>query len=111
MSVLPFTPEAVGRHWSRSAQANVVAVNWRTRDVLIGACDWGQAPVEEKTVDNLGEEETARLRRDLPDQGQGWTFHYAIFTRAGMTEAAQAALQSRGGLVVPLSHLERGLGP
>ena len=111
MSALPFFPEAVGSHWSRNVQANVVAVNWRTRDILLGACDWSQVPVGEQTVIGLREDKTARLRRDLPDQGEGWTFHYAIFTRVGLTEAAQAELLRSGGLVVPLSHLERGLAP
>lgn len=111
MSALPFVPEAVGSHWSRIVQANVVAVNWRTRDILLGACDWSQVPVGEQIVTNLREEKTDRLRWDLPDQGGGWTFHYAIFTRTGLTEAAQAELLRSGGLVVPLSHLERGLAP
>lgn len=111
LSPLPFVPEAVGSHWSRSARANVVAINWRTRDILLGACDWGQEPVTAETVVDLREDKTALLRRDLSDQGMGWTFHYAIFHRAGMTEAAQVEFQASGGLVVPLSHLERGLGP
>jgi AAA+ ATPase superfamily predicted ATPase len=111
MSALPFVPEAVGSHWSRNVQANVVAVNWRTRDILLGACDWSQVPVGEQIVTGLREEKTTRLRWDLPDQGEGWTFHYAIFTRTGLTEAAQAELLRSGGFVVPLSHLERGLAP
>lgn len=111
MSALPFVPEAVGSHWSQGEQANVVAVNWRTRDILIGACDWRELPVGEQMVANLLEEKTAILRRDLPFQGENWTFHYAIFTRVGLTETAQAVFLSSAGLVVPLSHLERGLGP
>ena len=111
MSALPFVPEAVGSHWRKGDQANVVAVNWRTRDILLGVCDWRETAVDEQTVLDLQEEKTVRLRRDLPGQGKGWTFHYAVFTRFGLTEAAQTALLSSGGLTVPLAQLERGLGP
>jgi AAA+ ATPase superfamily predicted ATPase len=111
LSALPFTPEAVGSHWSQGDQANVVAINWRTHDILLGACDWRELPVDEPMVSRLLGEETAVLKRDLPFQGQNWTFHHAIFTRVGLSEAAQAAFLGSGGLVVPLSHLERGLGP
>ena len=111
LSPLPFVPEAVGAHWNRDSEANVVAINWRTRDILLGACDWRELPVGEPAVDELLQEKTAVLRRDLPFQGVNWTFHHVIFTRVGLTEAAQAVFLSSGGLVVPLAQLERGLGP
>jgi AAA+ ATPase superfamily predicted ATPase len=111
LSPLPFTPEAVGSHWGHGKQAKVVAINWRTRDILLGACDWRELPVDEPAVNHLLQEKTAVLRQDLPFQGENWTFHYVIFTRVGLTEAAQAAFLSSGGLVVSLAQLERGLGP
>ncbi len=111
LSPLPFVPEAVGAHWNRREEANVVAINWRTRDILLGACDWRELPVDEPAVNNLLQEQTVALQRDLPFQGVNWTFHYVIFTRVGLTEAAQAAFLRSGGLVVPLAQLERGLGP
>lgn len=111
MSALPFTPEAVGRHWSQDEEAHIVAINWRTRDILLGACDWRGLPVGERLVNELLEEKTSLLRRELPFQGENWTFHYAIFPRIGLTEAAQTLFSSRGGLVVPLANLERGLSP
>ena len=68
-------------------------------------------PVGERTVIELQQEKTARLKQDLPGLGENWTFHYAVFTRVGLTEVAQATLLRSGGLVVPLAQLERGLGP
>lgn len=109
-SDLPFVPEAIGGHWSRRVQVDVVAINWRTRDILLGACDWSLTPVEPQMIVDLVEKKAPLLRRDLPDEGEGWTFHYAVFTRTGLTEAAQAELLIRGGLTIHLSHLERGLG-
>ena len=112
LSPLPFVPEAVGSHWSKEVESNVVAVNWRTRDILLGACDWRETlPVEERTVLDLQGEQTARLKQDLPGLGESWTFHYAIFTRVGLTEAAQATLLRSGGLVVPLAQLETRAWP
>jgi AAA+ ATPase superfamily predicted ATPase len=111
LSALPFTPEAVGSHWGQGKQEHVVAINWRTRDVLVGACDWRNVPVEEPAVTRLLGERTDNLKKELPLQAMNWTFHHAVFTRVGLTEEAQAVFLGSGGLVVPLSHLERGLGP
>ena len=36
--VLPFTPEYIGSHWSRRVQIDAVAINWQTRDILLGEC-------------------------------------------------------------------------
>jgi len=38
---LPFVPEVIGSHWSRKVQADVVAINWAARAVLVGECEWG----------------------------------------------------------------------
>jgi len=110
VSALPFMPEAVGAHWSRHVKVDVVAINWRTRDILLGECDWSLMPVDAPKIRELAESKTALIRRELPNNGEGWIFHYAIFTRTGLTEAAQAELLPRGGLNVHLSRLERGLG-
>src|SRR5262249_41154995 len=40
-NTLPFAPELVGSHWSRHVQADVVAISWRQRAILIGECKWG----------------------------------------------------------------------
>ena len=109
-SALPFMPEAIGAHWSRRVRVDVVAINWRTRDILLAECDWSPLPVEAQVIHDLAEKKAPLLRRDLPGEGEGWTFHYAIFTRTGLTEAAQAELLPRGGLNIHLSRLERGLG-
>lgn len=109
-SALPFMPEAVGAHWSRRVLVDVVAINWRTRDILLAECDWSPLPVEAAHVRGLAEKKASLVRRELPDEGAGWTFHFAIFTRTGLSEAAQAELLPRGGINVHLSRLERGLG-
>ena len=44
--VLGFAPQAVGSHWSRSVQIDVIAINWQTHDVLLGECKWGAEAVD-----------------------------------------------------------------
>jgi uncharacterized protein len=50
---LPFKPEAIGSHWSRAVQADVVAVNWGERVVLVGECTWGADLVNRQVVRQL----------------------------------------------------------
>lgn len=50
---LPFVPEVIGSHWSRSEQADVVAVNWRERAILIGECKWSTDRVDRQIVRDL----------------------------------------------------------
>src|SRR5262245_36166817 len=45
---LPFKPDTVGGHWSPKVQADLVALNARTRDILIAECKWTHARVEEQ---------------------------------------------------------------
>lgn len=35
---LPFLPERIGSYWSRQAQVEVLAIGWRTKDILLGEC-------------------------------------------------------------------------
>lgn len=105
---LPFAPESVGSHWSRRVQVDVVAVNRQSREMLLGECKWGEEPVSRQVVRELLEQKGPKLRQELPD-GDAWTFHYAIFARAGFTEAAAAELTARQGLLVDLATLDAGL--
>src|SRR5439155_11172741 len=38
---LPFVPEAVGSHWSRAVQVDVMAINGQTRASRLGEGKWG----------------------------------------------------------------------
>lgn len=105
---LPFAPESVGSHWSRRVQVDVVAVNRQSREMLLGECKWGEEPVSRQIVRELLEQKGPKLRQEMPD-GDVWTFHYAIFARAGFTEAAAAELTARQGLLVDLTVLDADL--
>lgn len=106
---LPFTPEAVGSHWSRRVQVDVVAINHAQRQILLGECKWGEEPVSRQVVRDLIERKGAQVQQELPHNGEGWTLHYAIFARAGFMAAAAAELRARQGLPVDLAALDEGL--
>lgn len=106
---LPLPVQTVGSHWSRHVQVDVVAINWDSRDILLGECKWGTDKVDRQVVRELIEQKGAQVRRELPQEGMGWTLHYAIFSWTGLTEAAAAELQAREGLAVDLASLESGL--
>jgi len=45
----------------------------------------------------------------LPEAGEGWKLHYAVFTRAGLTPPALAELEKHAGLHVDLPELNEAL--
>lgn len=106
---LPFQPEAIGSHWSRHVQVDVVAVDWRNHNILIGECRWGAKPVGRQVALDLIERKAPRLRDELPQAGKGWTFHYVLFARAGFTQEAQEVMKQQSGLLVDLVLLDQGL--
>jgi AAA+ ATPase superfamily predicted ATPase len=103
---LPFMPERVGSHWSPEAQIDVVAINWRLKNILLGEAKWTQDRVRRSTVRELVDKTEAVV----PDGGEGWTVHYVFFARSGFTEAAEAEARQYGASLVNLEALGRDLG-
>jgi len=101
---LPFVPERIGSFWSPAAQVDVVAINWRTKDLLLGECKRGQDAVGRSVIRGLAEKAEA-----VRPEGE-WRVHYAFFARKGFTGAAKAAAGGMGGRVVALEELEADLG-
>jgi AAA+ ATPase superfamily predicted ATPase len=106
---LPFAPQAVGSHWSKLVQVDVVAANFQTRDILLGECKWGVDRLDRQVVRDLVETKAPLALRDLPDGGQGWTLHYALFGRGGFTPAARAEAARHGARIVDAATLDREL--
>jgi len=107
---LPFEPEQVGSHWSRQVQVDVVALNWRSKAILLGECKWGTDRIGRGAIRELVERKTPLTLRALPDSGEGWTVYHAFFARAGFTEAAQEEAQAHKVILVDLEILDRDLG-
>jgi AAA+ ATPase superfamily predicted ATPase len=107
---LPFRPDAVGSHWSSRVQVDVVALNWETRELLLGECKWGDQQVDKQVVEDLVTHKTPLVLKDLWDGGAAWRPHYVIFGRKGITPAARTALENQGGLFVDVPLLDEVLG-
>jgi AAA+ ATPase superfamily predicted ATPase len=100
---LPFPPEIVGSHWSKNAQVDVVALNWREQAILLGECKWG--------VDSVGRAVVRELIEKTPQvvPGEEWQVHYVLFARAGFTDAARAEAEGVGTQLMDLVQLDRDL--
>ena len=107
---IPFRPEAIGSHWNRKVQVDVVALNWQTHDILLGECKWGTDRVDRQVVRELIKEKTPLVLKDLPEAGAGWKVHYALFGRKGFTPAAREEMDQFSGLLVDLKALDSLLG-
>jgi AAA+ ATPase superfamily predicted ATPase len=103
---LPFLPDRVGSHWSRDAQVDVVAIRWEQKHILLGEAKWGTDPVGRSVLTDL----LGKTPKVVPEGGAGWTVHYALFARAGFTEATQSLAAEQGVRLVDLAELGRGLG-
>ena len=104
-----FVPTRAGAHWSRNVQVDVVATDHATRNLVIGECKWGAAPVELSTVRKLLDHTGPKLLGELPEGGDGWLPSYVLFARGGFTEGARQALARAGAEAVDLAGLEAGL--
>jgi len=104
---LLFEPEVVGSHWSASVQVDVVAVNWHEKQILLGECKWGQDGIDRQIVRELAEQKTPKVLATLPNGGENWRVHYAIFTRGEVTPAARTEMKKLGGMTITLEMLDR----
>jgi hypothetical protein len=91
---------------SNCVKVDVAAINWHTRDILLGECKWGANQVDRQVVRDLVDGKTPLVLRDLPDAGKGWKAHYALFARSGFTPAAKTEMQQKAGLAVDLKTLD-----
>jgi len=106
---LGWTPQVVGSHWSRQVQVDVVAIDWQRKQILLGECKWGADTVSRPIVRELIGMKAPLLLKELSDQGQGWRVSYALFTRAGATEAAHQEIEAHNGMVIDLPRLAQDL--
>lgn len=100
---LPFPPEIVGSHWAPDAQIDVVAINWRKKEILLGEAKWEDNNIDRAIVRKLID------KAPLVVPGDGWRTHFYWFSRVGFTAAARAEAASVQGTVVDLETLDRDL--
>ncbi len=107
---LGFQPTRIGSHWSRKVQADVIAINWETHDLLIGECKWTPDAIDRSVVRDLLDRTVPQVLADMQIDPGRWTVRPALIARAGATSAAQALLEQHQGIVVDLPRLYTDLG-
>jgi AAA+ ATPase superfamily predicted ATPase len=105
---LPFMPEDVGSHWSKDVQVDVIAINWRNKEILLGECKWGVERVSRALIRELVEVKSPRVLGVLPKE-DAWRVHFAFFGRCGFTESAQAEAERHAVTLIDLKRLDQDL--
>jgi AAA+ ATPase superfamily predicted ATPase len=100
---LSFLPERIGSFWSKNAQVDVTAVNWRTKNILLGECKWGTGNVGKAVIEDL----IKKRSKVIPKQE--WTVHFAAFSRSGFTTAAKDAAAKFSVQLVTLKQIENDI--
>ena len=85
-----------------------MAIDWQHKQILLGECKWGAGTVSRPTARELIGTK-APLLNELPDQGHGWQVSYALFARAGATEAARQEIEAHSGTIIDLPRLIQDL--
>ncbi len=110
---LPLVPDYVSSDWqTQQHQADVVAVNWRERQVLVGEVKWVGEAVSRKVLRELRERAdkvVSRMSRARPAKAKPWTLHLMYFARHGLTPAAQAEAKAQRVRVMTFPDLVRDL--
>ena len=73
--------------------------------ILLGEAKWIREPVSRSIVRKL----VSKTESVVPDDGEGWTVHYAFFARTRFTDAATEEAQRHGALLVDLEMLGKDL--
>lgn len=84
-------------------QLDVVAAP-RQKRLLIGEAKWGRAPLERQLLTDLKQ----RSQR-MPQVTAGWQTQYALFARAGFSDALHQEAQQTGARLISLAQLEQTL--
>jgi AAA+ ATPase superfamily predicted ATPase len=90
---LSFSPDYIGRAWTRQVELDVVAVGWKQKSVLIGECKWQSARVTDAVLDSLIERGEKFLNF------AGFKKHYALFSKSGFTASLEERAKQKNVLL------------
>ena len=109
---LPFAPEYIGSDWrGREHQIDVMAVNWREAQVLVGEAKWGESRVDHQVYAKLKERAESALaylraeRKGDRSDDQPWAVNLALFARHGFTPAVVAAAKADGARLLTFQQM------
>lgn len=102
---IPFLPQRVGSHWSKTEQLDVVAVNWDEGQVLYGECKWKRS-----STFGAGDVQKLVARAEQVNlktrSGRPMKIHYALFSRSGFSPSATGAARALNAHLVDLPTLD-----
>ncbi len=110
--LLPLAAEFVGSDWGPLHQADVVAVNWAQRQVLVGDAKWeldDYSLAHWKEFEARVEHVVTRLQHADKDRTLEWQRHKVVFCRRALTGPAKAAALAANARVITFASLLRDL--
>lgn len=76
---LSFVPDYIGRIWNKQIEIDVVAINKKSNNILLGECKWTGRKVTDAVLDNL-------VRKSkLLTKINHYKMHYVLFAKCGFT--------------------------
>ena len=128
---LPFSPEFIGSDWGSGYQADLVAINWAERKVLIGEAKWAEEDMDQKRwrdfeasfdgvlnrLNALDTQAAAKQKKLADAKGKTavlkakpeWTRHLIVFVRRGVTDSVQASAKAAHAQVLTYADVVRDL--
>jgi AAA+ ATPase superfamily predicted ATPase len=114
---LPFSPDFVGSDWGPQHQADVVAVNWREHQVLIGEAKWDVEAFDHagwrKFVDRaqhvIGRLKAADPARKRRKEASEWARYLILFCRRNVTPPVRTAAKETGARVITFEEMVKDL--
>jgi AAA+ ATPase superfamily predicted ATPase len=101
---LPFTPEFVGSDWhGGDVQADVVAVNWREAQILIGEAKWGESAIDLSVYKSL-QERSQHVLAQMPN-ARPWSVHLILFARRKFTPPVVAIAKEENTFLVTFEQI------
>jgi len=100
---LHLSAQIVGNDWSKDAQTDVVAIDWKGKEILVGECKWSVHPVGRAVLRDL----VNKSPLVIPDPD--WRIFYALFARAGFTNPTRVEAEKLGALLVDLETIDTDL--
>lgn len=76
---LSFMPDYIGRIWDKKIEIDVVAINKKSKNILLGECKWSQRKTTDAILDNLIK------KSDALTKISGYKIHFALFSKSGFT--------------------------
>ncbi len=129
--LLPFSPEFIGSDWSAAHQADVVAIHWKKRQVLVGEAKWAEDDMDQREwrafdksfggvmnrLNQMDAKTESSARRQSMTKGKAykekplpeWTTHRIVFVRRGVTAPVRAEAKTTGARIVTFDEVVNDL--